>query len=267
VPATSASRLEAAGSTWGGILSPDRGAVTFNGSSAGKTISFGSQAFNNVTIAGAGTGAWTITDIRPAQIGGTLALQSGALTAGSGTLVVGNSFTSTGGTFAAGSGTVMLTSTSGRTFTPGAQTSSPQPQRRLGRLLEDGRIGGSFAGRCLRMAKPRDHVGHRRARSTPAVNRFYNSGSLGMTTTGSNAGYAQGDECRYAQAWQQHDSGSVGEAQFDDCVASCGLASSTSQYIVFKRNTRTGIFEGTRSVTTAARTRSGTFEAPRLGRK
>ena len=90
--------------------------VTFNSTSAGKTITTGGSNFDNITFNGIG-GGWTLEDGFSAT--GDLTIANGGLNANGESMTIGGNW-SNAGTFASGGNTVTFNSTSaGKTITTG----------------------------------------------------------------------------------------------------------------------------------------------------
>ncbi|HYF01407.1 MAG TPA: LamG domain-containing protein, partial [Planctomycetota bacterium] len=100
----------------GGRFAPRSGTVTLNGTAAGKDVLSGSQAFNDLTVNGAG-GGWTARDTLP--VGGHFLQSNGTLTAPSGRMEVAGNFTKSGGTFTPNGGTLFLRPSGARTLDTG----------------------------------------------------------------------------------------------------------------------------------------------------
>ena len=82
--------------------------VTFNATGAGRTVTTGGSAFNNVTFDGVG-GGWILQD--DLTVGGDLTIANGQFSTGARTVNLAGNWLHTGGTFTAGTSTVNLTGT------------------------------------------------------------------------------------------------------------------------------------------------------------
>ncbi len=88
----------------GSTFTPGTGMVTFDGTSAGKSITSGGASFNNITFNGAG-GIWTLQD--DLDINGNLTLTNGTLNLNGKTIALAGNFANNA-TFNHGSGTVIF---------------------------------------------------------------------------------------------------------------------------------------------------------------
>ena len=106
------------GGNWSnaGTFTNGNNTVTFNSTSAGKTITTGGSNFDNITFNGVG-GGWTLQDAFDAT--GNLTITNGTLNANAQPMTIGGNW-SNAGTFTNGNNTVTFNSTSaGKTITTG----------------------------------------------------------------------------------------------------------------------------------------------------
>ncbi len=115
------------GGSWnstGGLFAHNNGAVSFNATASGKTITLGGSAFTNafynLDFAGSG-GAWSFADAN-ATTSNNFTISAGTITLPSGILGLSGSLTNTGGTISPGSGTLQLTTAVTRTITTGGSS-------------------------------------------------------------------------------------------------------------------------------------------------